>query len=285
MKTILVLTDFTRRSEHAAEFALEIAFKIRGEILLYNAFYAPQVVSLESGVYPYYEDYSAIEQECLHEMEKIVRKLGKKFTTQHGVLPPPIRLLNEPGKLGDNVHEITMRKDIWMIVMGDKSKEGPVSRFIFGSNSNAVIDNASCPVLLIPEKAALKPVKKIVFATDLQRTELVAMLILEKLAELWESQITVLHVCDKTLSVEEKVSHYSYYKKILGGIKYPHTNYLDVRGDHITDTIADYATKEKIDLIAIVHKKRSFIGHLLHKSISKKMMNYHNAPLLVLQST
>ena len=154
MKTILVLTDFTRRSEHAAEFALEIAFKIRGEILLYNAFYAPQVVSLESGVYPYYEDYSAIEQECLHEMEKIVRKLGKKFTTQHGVPPPPIRLLNEPGKLGDKVHEITMRKDIWMIVMGDKSKEGPVSRFIFGSNSNAVIDNASCPVLLIPEKAA-----------------------------------------------------------------------------------------------------------------------------------
>jgi nucleotide-binding universal stress UspA family protein len=282
MKTILVLTDFFKRAGHAAEIAMEIASKANAQIILYHAFYAPQTVALESGVYPFYEDHSEIEQEGLHEMERLTKKLNKRFIDKHGIQPPPIHLQNEPGKLGDNIHKITSKENIWMIVMGDKSEEGAVSRFIFGSNSNAVIDNAPCPVLLVPEKASLDAVKKIVFATELQRSEHKAMLFLEELAELWRSQITVLHVCDKVLSIEEKANYYNYYKKILSGIKYPGINYIDVRGDHITETIAGYARKEHINMIAIVHKKRSFIGLLLHKSISKEMMNYHQVPLLVL---
>lgn len=285
MKTILVLTDFSKRAEHAAEFALEIAAKANSEVLLYNTFYAPQVVALESGVYPYYENSPALEQEGHAEMEKLISKIKKKFIEANKVSPPAIRILNEPGKLGENVHHLTTKEHIWMIVMGDKSKEDAASRFIFGSNSNAVIDNATCPVLLIPEKADLSQIKKMVFATELQPSEHGAMLFLEKLAEMWHSEITVLHVCEKKLSLEEKAKHYKEYNKILSGIQYPHISYVDVRGDEVTETISTYAGREKIDMIAIVHKKRSFLGGLLHKSISKEMMNYHKVPLLVLHKS
>lgn len=282
MKTILVLTDFSKGAQQAAEFALEIAAKAGAEILLYHAFYAPHVVSLESGIYPYNEDYSDIEQEGIAEMEKLTQNLDQEFIKTHTAPPPAIRLMNEPGDLAENIKKITRENNIWMIVMGDKKKEGAVSRFVFGSHGNAVIDHAACPVLIVPVKAKLREMEKIIFASELDHSEHAAVLFLEKLAEMWHSQVTVLHVCEKSLSVEEKVSHYADYKKILSGIKYPDIRYVDVRGDDITNTISTYAGREKIDLIAIAHKKRSFIGALLHSSISKKMMNYHSVPLLVL---
>ena len=285
MKTILVLTDFSRRAAHAAEFAMEIAVKADAELLLYNAFYAAQMVSLESGIYPYYEDYAEVEQQSIGEMDKLTQELKSRFADSHQIPPPPIRTQNEPGNLTEHIGRIAEKNDTWMIVMGDKSDESTLSRFISGSDSTAVIDNANCPVLLIPEKAELKEVRKILFAAELHRAEREAIHFLEGLAEMWHSQVTVLHVSDNAVSAEEKETHYSDRKKILDGIKYPDITYVDIRGDDISEAISTYAEKEQIDMIAIVHKKRSFIGSLLHKSISKKMLNYHKVPLLILNTS
>ena len=46
MKTILVLTDFSKKAEHAAEFAFAIAEKTNAEIILYHSFPIPQVTSV-----------------------------------------------------------------------------------------------------------------------------------------------------------------------------------------------------------------------------------------------
>ena len=69
MKKILVLTDFSKKAEHATKLALKIAKKANSDVLLYNAFYVPQVLPAIIEAYPYYEDYRLIEKENLSRLQ------------------------------------------------------------------------------------------------------------------------------------------------------------------------------------------------------------------------
>ncbi|MGV3508440.1 MAG: universal stress protein [Sphingobacteriaceae bacterium] len=286
MKTILMLTDFSPRAEHATNLALKIASKVHAEIILYNAYYVPPVAPAETTVYPYYANYSVIENENLIQLKRFAERIQKKFIKENNSNLPVIHLQHSPGNLADNVSELAKKKKIWMIIMGDKSNEGALSRFIFGSDSHAVIDKAVCPVLLVPEKADLKQIKKTAFATDLQPSEKKAIPFLKEWADIFRSEILFVHVCDETLSVKEKVKNYDSYKKIAHRLDQSDSSYvdlcIDVLGEDIPDSLDKFTSMDKIDILAIQHKKRSFLGELFHTSISKKMMNYHHVPLLVL---
>lgn len=281
MKTILVLTDFTKKAAHAAEFAMAIASKSNAELMLYNTFPVPQVFPSEAGVYPYHEDYGDILENNNHRLESLIENLKKGFEAV-GRKVPEINFLSVPGDLAENIHDLQEKQSIWMIVMGDKGKETVLSRFLLGSESQAVIDSATCPVFLVPEKAELKPFKKMLFGTELQHAEHNAISFMAKLAADWQAGITVVHVSMKELTAEEEEEEQKYYNKLISGIDYEDINYLGVKGEDTNEALSKFASTEVIDLIALVHKKRSVLGEFLHGSISKEMLNYHHVPLLVL---
>ncbi len=281
MKTILLLTDFTKKADHAAEFAMAIAVKSNAEVMLFNTFPVPQVFPSEAGVYPYSEDYGDLLENNNHRLESLTEKLKKSFEVV-GRKAPEINFLSVPGDLAENIHDLQEKKSIWMIVMGDKGKETALSRFLLGSESLAVIDKATCPVLLVPEMAELKPLKKMLFGTELQQTERKAVSFMAKLAADWQAGITVVHVSMKQLTTEEEEEHQKYYNKLISGLDYADINYLGVKGEDTKEALTKFASGEVIDLIALVHKKRSLLGEFLHGSISKEMLNYHHVPLLVL---
>jgi nucleotide-binding universal stress UspA family protein len=281
MKTILVLTDFSGRAEHAAEFAMDIAKKVNAEILLYHASYVPNVIPLGGGVFTYYDDDPIIVKQSKDHLEKLTERLTKNYIRNKGVRPPVIRARNEAGTIGENIREIISRENIWMVVMGDKSNDGALNRFFFGSTSYSVIEKALCPVLLVPESAELKLFKKIVFATELHSSEFQSMSYIEELAESLQSEITFLHVSPEQVTFKEKMDNYNQHKKVIKGLNHSNTSYVDVRGLDITYTLAQYAEK-KADLLALVHKKRSVVGQLFHNSIGKEIMEYHNTPIMIL---
>ncbi len=282
MKTILVLTDFSARAEHAAEYAMLIAAKANAKILLYNSFFVPEIVPSVTYTSPYYEDVSIMEKENLLQLAKTVERLKKRFIEAHKINPPEMHVQNGAGNIADNIQELTKTKKFWMIVMGDKSNEGAFSRFVFGSDTNAVIDEASCPVLLIPEKHRFRPLQKIAFATDFEHFEERPLKFLHELADIWKAEIVVVHVLSGDLSIKEKVKNFDHYKKIAAKINTPNTTYIEVRADDVVPALEKIAKNKAMDALAIFHKKRGFFDQLVHKSISKDMLDFHGIPLLVL---
>lgn len=274
MKTILVLTDFTRKAENAARFAVQIAATLNAKVHLYTAFPAPQVFPSDAGVYPFFEDYS--EDTKIHDakLQELAEKLKASWIREDH---PVITVSSHPGSIAGNINEMKP----WLIVMGGKSEASALSHFLFGSNSSEVMDKATCPVLIVPENADPKELKKIVFATDLQPSEKDSLSFLEEFGRFWDSKITVLHVSDKKLPEDLWGDRYDYYKNIISGGN-PSISYTDVRGDDIAGAINKYATHQHADLVAIAHQKRSFISQLLHKSIGKNLLNYHKTPVLIL---
>lgn len=277
MKSILVLTDFSEKAEYAAKMAMQIAARVKAKVQLYTAFHAAQVFPSDAGVYPFFEDYSEEERLINHKLSELAEVLKNSF--QGNKKCPKISFSSRPGNLSDNIEGMKP----WLIVMGGKSKTSALSHFLFGSNSSAVMEKASCPVLIVPEGAVLTDFKKIVFATDLQPSEKNSLSFLEEFGKAWKAGIMVLHVSDKQLPDDIWDGQYEYYKNIISG-SHPSIQYTDVRGTDIAKAINKYVGSQGIDLVAIAHKKRSFIGQLLHKSIGKDMLNYQEVPVLILQT-
>ena len=274
MKTVLVLTDFSKKAEHAAEMAIKIAVAANAKIQLHSTFHAPQVFHSDAGATPFFEDYTAEEETVNDKLKEFEERLKEKFGNE---TLPRITCTSAPGNLADTIENL----DPWLMVMGGKSRVSALSEFVFGSNTSAVMDKASCPVLIVPEKAQLDPFKKIVFASALSPAEKGAMSFVEEFGSILNAQITVLHVTDKQTEEENPDEKSIYYNGVVSGNK-PAVQYTDVRGTDIAEAINDYARHEAIDLIAIAHAKRSFFGQMFHKSVGKNMVNYQDLPVLIL---
>ena len=274
MKTVLVLTDFSKKAEHAAEMAIKIAVTANAKVQLHSTFHAPQVFPSDAGATPFFEDYTAEEEAANDKLKEFEERLKKKLGNE---TLPRITCTSTPGNLVDTIENL----DPWLMVMGGKSRASALSEFVFGSNTSAIMDKASCPVLIVPEKAELNPFKKIVFASALGPAEKDAMSFVEEFGSILNAQITVLHVTDKQVGEENHDEQSINYTSVVSGNQ-PAVRYTDVRGTDIAEAINDYARHEALDVIAIAHTRRSFFGQLFHKSIGKSIVNYQDLPVLIL---
>lgn len=277
MKTILVLIDFSKKAKHAAEMAMKIAIATNAKVQLHTTFHTPQTFPSDAGLYPFFEDYSKEKEIINDKLKKLAAELKEKFIVKNR---PIINYASVPGNLEENIKKLKP----WLVVMGGKSKGSALKYFVFGSNSFAVMDKASCPVLVVPETADLKAFNKIVFATDFHPSETVSLSFLEIFVKVYDAIITVIHVSDKKDSEESCVDQYDYKKNIFSD-SHPSFRYTDVRGSEIAETINKYATNQDVDLVVIAHKKRAFLGRLLHESIGKDMLNHQKVPLLILNKS
>jgi nucleotide-binding universal stress UspA family protein len=277
MDTILVLTDFSKRAEHAAEFALEIAKRTKSEVLLYNAVLIPNVVPAETGMQPYYENYATLEKESLKKLETLAQKLRIFHATE--TFTPVINYRSETGSIGAKIQTFIKEREIGMIVMGDKSKEGIIDRFIFGSDTFDVIDKSTRPVILIPEEVELLPVQKIAFATDLASPDYKALHFLAEFAAIFDAEIVLIHVSSSGKQEQEVVI--PGVETVKNQINYSNIRWQEIEGDNISKALAEFVQMEHMDMLTMIHRHRPFFERIFHASKTKEVLSYHKIPLMV----
>jgi hypothetical protein len=105
MKTIAVLTDFSRRSEHAAMFALHLAKKINADVLLFNAFQVPVSKNNWGQIDCAFEDYDEIEDCVKKKLSELSRKLENelKGKSYPGAGLPAINYRCEEGAVANSI--------------------------------------------------------------------------------------------------------------------------------------------------------------------------------------
>lgn len=150
---VLVPLDGSSLAEDALKHALEIVAP-QGKITLVCAVEAPDVL-----VYGYYPaitapDYETTKNEMLpyakHYVESVAKDLVKDGYT-----------VRQEVKMGDAATVITDMAEklhVDAIVMSTHGRSG-ISRFLFGSVTNKVLEAKVCPVFVIPSKNVVKAEK------------------------------------------------------------------------------------------------------------------------------
>ena len=172
MKTILVLTDFSDKADHAAHYALKLAQQTKANLLVCNMFMVPYSEPMSTQVAWPMENFQTIEEDSNNELAALTGRLNLKLDSElsEGDFRPIIEPCSKSGAIAHIFAELAANYQILMAVIS-QHKTG-ASNFVFEDHARSFIEKANFPVFVVPDYEPFNDFKKIAFATDLSISDI-----------------------------------------------------------------------------------------------------------------
>lgn len=263
----LVPTDFSDNAFHASMYALTLARAKPGSTIhlvhiLTPVLYDPLLIH-------------KIEGEAVQSLEKLTIELKAKCNSCN------ISGSVEIGETVTEINRVSKDQGIGFIVMGIQGL-GKSHRFVFGSNTISLTDSSSCPVLVVPDTAALTAPAKIVFATDYYDSDTEALQQLIPLASAFNSEISVVHLFDEREEEQSETIMTNFLsQQLFKDIEYPRISYSVYYHERIAQGLKNFCTSVSADLLVVSARRRSLLDKLFRKSVTKELSYSSEIPLLI----
>lgn len=264
MKNILVPIDFSENARNALAYAIELAGRFQGNILLLHAYRVPT----KTGVFASFEE--AVLEEIKPEMREWEDWTRERLAQGSSVTSFLVR-----DDVEHAVSAMAGRQAIDLIVMGTQGASG-IREVFLGSNTSAVLNFAALPLLAVPEGCKNCPLKTIVFAVDdleIASSESIQPLI--KLARGLQSRILIYH-----LEKEEDTGVDPALESLLEGIG--HSFHFEPGGGDVNERINQFVRQWNGDLLVMLRRRKGFFQRLFQGSVTTKEVFNSPVPLLVL---
>ena len=274
MQRILVPTDFSPTAEKAFRFALDIATKAKGTVILYHV-YTPE----ESTFIDTEQKSKQYNTQTETNLVKRLQRLKKKVTADtHDV---PVSTIVGRSPLIDNILSFAEDNHIDLIVMGTQGASG-LKKIIIGSVAARIVEKTDIPVLLVPEKFEWIEPKRIVFITNYLQTDRQALSGVLALAKLYEAALTIVHLVDVFAKEEnEKIDFDNYAHAMHRELNEFNLKFKLLKTSSVTETMENLYKEIPYDMLAMVRRKKSFLKKFFVKSFTQHIAYVTNQPLLV----
>ncbi|MGS2740201.1 universal stress protein [Sinomicrobium sp. M5D2P17] len=266
MKKILLPTDFSDNAWDAIAYALKMFEDEQCDFYVLHTYFPA-----------FYEaDYHGMIEDTFSDLDITLERIYREFPNKKHKFHPH----SDFDLLTDEVKDITKDKGIDLIIMGTKGATG-ARRILFGSNTVFVMRKATVPVLAIPGRYIYSKIEKILFPTDylryFKKEELQPLI---DIAKRHGAGITVLHVEEDLKWTENEQQNKEKLQKLLTGIDF---EFIVVQDTDISAAIQDHIRDNHYDMLAMMHRKHSFLGRLLLRQNIANIGFNLEIPFLVLQ--
>lgn len=190
MKTILVLTDFSKNALIAAEEAALLAGKLNLNLLLCYTDYGIPVSTFYPGIFHGGGDHSW-KHHCEREMNKIKNHLSKLFSIiDTNQRRPIISSMVSQGDLAAEVVDLLKNENIELMAIGAATgiKTYPI---LSETEVHSMMETVGCRVLIFPTNGTISVLDRILFAKHYREADIFATEYLVELGKLFEGQLEV----------------------------------------------------------------------------------------------
>ncbi len=278
MKNILCPTDFSPNSENALNYAVEIARKVKGNLVLLHA-YSVQLIDPNMPAEIYLSAYQEEEKSAKESLEELSNKISESNKDENGNSIFCTEAIVTQGLVVDEVLSLIKDYKIDLVIMGTHGASG-ITELILGSNTASVIEKATIPVLAIPGNAVYKGINNIVYAYDDIKSGLPSFQRLLEFAKIYDSEITLLHIIETGKDTAEH--NKKEFDKIRQSSDYDKIRLELVKEENIIEGINDYVNSNNVDVLAMAIRKRTLLDKIFSRSLTKKMAYHTKIPLLAL---
>lgn len=277
MKRILVPTDFSPTAEKAFRFALDIAAKAKGTIILYHT-YIP-VESTFVGTEKTRKQYNTQSEA---NIGKRLLRLRKKVVGDSADVAVSTIVGRSP--LINNILGFAEHNHIDLIVMGTQGASG-LKKTIIGSVAARVVEKSDLPVLLVPAKYELEEPRQIVFATNYQKSDKQALTLVDAMAKLYNADITVLHFLSvyntESEKEKERTDFDTYAFSLQRKFNESKMKFHLLETSSVAETMETLDKKFPYDIMTMVRRKKTFLEKFFIKSFTQNMAYITKKPLLI----
>ncbi len=283
---ILLPIDFSEYSAKAAEMAMDWAARLEAEITVMHVFYNPVVNTLpfaEAYVYDTSVDEMLIdlEEKAKEDMDAFMKHLKERKKSKGIDLPIKSKLLR--GVAEDEIVHFSENYNPTVIIMGTRGKDRKAGDLI-GSVTAEVMEAAKVPVLAVPEDfnyQGIDKMKKVLYTTNFEESDFIALDKLEKLVKPLDVSITFAHVCEKSTEKWNQIKLEGLKKYVEN--KFPNTQ-IDfdlIQNEDFWVGLESYVGSKGIDIISLTTRRRNIFSRMFNPSVGKKMLFHSTTPLLV----
>lgn len=281
MKNVLVLTDFSKNAESAAEAGLLIAGKLHTDLLLFHTYINYQTMASYGGGGWMVDEFTERKHQNHIGLESLMEgleSLSNQLDPED--YKPAINSESDDNDLGLDVADLVRQKKVEMVVMGARS--GKPDGVGYGADTNAVIEHSRRPVMITPRDTDLRKIHRILFATDFEDNDLKAVHYMAGLAKLFHYKLEIIHICDHNAkSCDKKEQSLKYH---LNQLHYTGLYYHDINGKDVIEQLRDYVSDDSGTMLAMVHEQNSFLVRLFQHSLVRKVLGNQKTPLLIFPS-
>ena len=275
MKKILCPTDFSKTATKAMEYAAYLASHIRGHVTLLHVTHLPLAETAEAALVAS-EVVGEIHRDAIDKLNAACHYLQEKYA---GTWECNIEV--KTAFLADAVRDFVVQEGYDMVVVGSTGGGNTLEEILIGSNTLAIIENVSCPVLMIPTEARGPRIQRIAYASDLQEADTYGLQQALLLAGLTKAEVEVVHIDTKNdTKSQEKAAAFG--KQIEATFAAQNVHFNEIIHPDEEVGLKDYLRKTNADLLVILKKHRGFFSSLFHSSLTEKLTYHSKFPMLVL---
>jgi len=272
MNTILFPTDFSKNAQHAFKYAKLMAKVKKAKLILLYAYDLPIIAPTSA---------FTTRGQTLHLIDQNLRDAAlqqmKQYTNELGLLEENYTVLIKEGNATSVIADYCLNEVVDLIVMGIKGKSDD-REFLMGSVTARLVGKVKVPVLAIPESAAIRPLKQIVFATNLIYNSEDEIQKAINFAVVNSSSLTFLHI---QTDIEKNNSKLNELAKILESNKNENVTLTVIQDGTVVHGIYRYFKENNPDLLVLSTHTKSVYEKLFQKSIHKEMVLNSKIPLLI----
>jgi nucleotide-binding universal stress UspA family protein len=270
MKTILVTTDFSAAANNAANYAVDMAFSMKANLLLLNVVQTPVGYS-DMPIFIGLEDMMRSSEKDLQNLEEALTARTKAAVN--------IEIEVGMGSFFSELKNVCERIKPYAVVMGSQGKTA-AEHLMFGAHTIHAVKNLTWPVITVPSGAKFTAVKKIGLASDLTKViETTPIDDIKMLVHDFNAELHILNTGKKEVFDADIVFESGLMQEMTMSLK-PVFHFID---NEDTDAgIIDFVDKHQIDLLVVLPKRHNLIEGLFHKSHSKNLVLHSHVPLMAL---
>lgn len=275
MKRILCPTDFSKTAHKAMEYAAFLASHSRGHLTLLHVTHLPLAETAEAALAAS-EVVGEIHRDAIEKLKSACHYLQGKFS---GTWECNFEV--KTAFLADAVRDFVVHEGYDMVVVGSTGGGNTLEEILIGSNTLAIIENVSCPVLMIPTEAHGPRLQRIAYASDLQDADTRGLQEVLRFASLTNAEVEVVHI-DKKDDVKSQEKAAAFGQQIEQTFAAQQVRFSEILHPDEEVGLKDYLRKTNADLLVILKRHRGFFSNLFHSSLTEKLTYHSKFPMLVL---
>jgi nucleotide-binding universal stress UspA family protein len=278
MKKILYPTDFSDTAENAFLYALQLADTLGASVITLHAFDRPDIsnFNLPGILRDVYDSIDLDEFENYEDEIPLLRDLA----TDNGYYHVPMVHVLEEGAPVSAILRTANKNKADLIVMG-ATGAGRMESFFFGTISGKVLEEAHCPVIVVPAEAKFDGlIDHIAVAVNFKPEDALLIEQLRKFRDQIGSQIHIIHIDTETAeSSQEKMKTFCEAWPNDKRISSYCLQHKDVNAG-----LQTFIKEKNMDLLAMLSHKRTWMDELFHQNRAKSLTFAHSVPLMVFQT-
>ncbi len=266
IKKILFPTDFSDTAQNAFRYCLRLADAYKADIQLLHV------------IYPEYQpmDIPVMATKAIKDRAEAARSVLQDFV-DYGMTQvqasyqfedvPVVKSAVEIGNPAGLIADIAERDNADLIVMGTREDHNAFDR-IFGSVTTSVIEQAPCPVWVIPGEADSENIDIIAYATDLNDADPYHIWKASQLLEVFNPILHCVHVGDDEPGRAAMADLEVFFTQNAPTLQ---VNFHNIEGMSIPDSLEEFTENYDVDVLVMYAPQHNFWQRIFTKSITRKM--------------